>query len=88
LTQRQGGKEKKKKRKKESGVKPPHSKLPARRLLHDLDLRLGQAVPLVDQPALLPVRRRDLPLQRRLVVGGFGGGNDPNASSGVQRASW
>jgi len=47
------------------------------RLLHDLDLRLGQAVQLTDQPVDLArwsSMRRDLPLQGRLGVGGFGGG--------------
>jgi hypothetical protein len=52
----------------------PKSKSPLfrarRRLLDDLDLFLGQPVQLVDQPVDLPVRRRDLPLQGGLGVGG------------------
>jgi len=49
-----------------------HGLLRSRRFLHNPNLRLGQAVQLVDQPALLPVRRCDLTLQAGLGVGGFG----------------
>jgi hypothetical protein len=41
----------------------PLQPLPAVASLHDLDLRLGQAVQVVDQAVDLPVGRRDLPLQ-------------------------
>ena len=62
-----------------------HGSLGSGRLLHDLDLRVGQAVQVVDQPVDLLSRRRDLPLQGGLGVGArYVGGKTPSAISAAR----